>query len=113
MGSDAAETELAGDIGERAREADGVAVAGVPVHDGVDVVEKAGAHHVNFAGAAFFGGGAVDAEGALLAGGLEPVFQRDGGVRGGGAEEVVAAGVAGVDLGARFFLGVGGLRYAG
>ena len=113
VGGDPAEAELTGDVGEGAGEADGVAVAGVPVHDGVDVVEEAGADHVNFAGAALFGGCAVDAEGALLAGGLEPVLQRDGGVRGGGAEEVVAAGVARVDLGAGFFLGVGGLRDAG
>jgi hypothetical protein len=41
--------------------------------------------------------------GAAMAGGLEPVFQRDGGVSGGGAEEVVAARVASSGAGTVFF----------
>ncbi len=95
VGGDAVEGELGGDDGERAAVVDAVAVAGVPVQDDVDVVEEAGADHVDLAGAAFFGGRAVVAEGAgdVVCGHV--LLDRDGGESGAGAEEVVAAAVAG------------------
>ncbi len=67
----------------------------MPVQDDVDILEEAGAHHVHLAGAAFLGRGSVEAQGAgeVVLGHVLP--GGDGGERGPGAEEVVAAAVAG------------------
>ena len=46
------EAELGGLVGDRAIEAGGIDVGGVPVHHGVDVVEEAGPHHIDLGGAA-------------------------------------------------------------
>ena len=61
----------------------------------VDVLEQAGAHHVDFAGAALFGRGAVKAHcaGEMMAG--QVIFDGDGGERPAGAQQIVAAAVAG------------------
>ena len=73
---------------------DGVAIAGMPRHHGVDVVEQTGAQHVDLARAAFFGGRAVEAQRAAALVGGQPVL--DGDRRGGrgGAEQVMAAAMS-------------------
>lgn len=109
VGGDAAEAELGGDVGEGGFETGLIGVAGVPGEDGVDVFEGAGADHVDFAAAALFGGGTEDFERAFEA----LIAEGDGGEDGAGAEEVVAAAVAGGVGDAGVALGDVVLREAG
>ncbi len=68
----------------------------MPLEDDVYIFEEAGAHHVDLAGAAFFGGCAVVAEGAGSVVLGHVVLDRDCGEGGSGTEEIVAATVTGV-----------------
>ena len=113
VGGDPVEGEACGGDGERASVVDGVAVGGVPVEDDVHVFEETGANHVDFAGAAFFGGRAVVAEGACDVVFGHEVFRRDGGEGGTGAEEIVSAAVAGGSADDGFASGDGLLGEAG
>ena len=86
---------------------------GVPGDGDVDVIEAAGADHKALGGAAFLGRAAVVADAALDALFLQPVLHRGGGEHGAGAEQVVAAAVAGGVRCARGAFGNGILRQAG
>src|SRR5262249_6198199 len=97
MCGDAAETELAGDVGEIRARARVVAVGGMPRYDRVDVAEESGADHVHLARAAFFRGRAVVAQRARMPGG-QPLLDRDGRGEGSGAEQIVSAAMAGAVL---------------
>ena len=85
VGRLAVETELGGSDGERALFGCHVGIAGMPAQDGVDILEQAGADHVQLSAAAFFGGRAVEADGALdfLFG--HPVLDGDRGEEGSGS----------------------------
>ncbi len=76
----------------------------------VHVVEQAGAHHVALGAAAFLGGGPVEADRARAPAGREPVLHRDGRRHRAGAEQVVAAAVAGRPFRDRLPLRHRGLR---
>jgi hypothetical protein len=65
---------------------------------GIDVLEEAFAHHVDLAGAPFLGRRTVDADRARRPAGREPVLDGDRGECRRGAEEVMAAGMAGILL---------------
>ena len=72
-----------------------VAVAGMPRHDRVDVLEEPGADHVDLARSAFFGRRAVVAQRAGMPGRRQPVLHGDRRRERAGAEQVVSAAVAG------------------
>ena len=95
VGGDAVEIEAAAVVGEQGTHVDAIGIAGMPGQDGVDIVEQAGVEHIDFAAAAFFGRRAVVAEGSIDAFRLHLLFNRDGGESGGGAQQIVAAAVAG------------------
>lgn len=105
VGGASGETEFAGDVGEPGVAVGFIAVEGVPGEDDGGVLEGVGADQVDLAAAAFLGGGAVEADGAGGFGGFEVVFDGDGGEGGGGAEEVVAAAMAGSAIDAGLALG--------
>ena len=88
-------TELGGAIGQRRARRRGIAVSRVPVQREVHVVEQPGAYHVHLAATALLGRCAVEADGARVAGGLQPVANGDRGGRRSGAEQIVPAGVPG------------------
>ena len=105
VGGSSGEAEAAGDVGEPGVVVGFIAVEGVPGEDDGGILEGVGADHVDLAAAAFLGGGAVEADGAGCLGGFEMVFDGDCGERGGGAEEVVAAAMAGSAVDAGLALG--------
>jgi hypothetical protein len=90
-----------------------VGIGGMPVQRRIHILEQPGAHHVDLAAAAFLRRRPVDADLPLGAGGFEPALDRDGGGHGAGAEQVVAAGMAGDLVGDRRPVGDRLLGHAG
>src|SRR4051812_38597575 len=84
----------------------------MPMQDDVDVVEKSGSHHINFAGAALFGGRAVEADRAFLSGSFHPVLYRNCRFDRTSPEQMMAASVTGVEPGTYLLFGYGCLRDA-
>ncbi len=108
---DAAEPDLGADVGQRAGLAHGIAIAGVPRHHRVDLVEQARTEHVDLAGAALLGGGAEELDRPRPPAG-QPVLHRNRRRRRGRAEQVMAAAVARCVLDQRLALRGGRLRQA-
>src|SRR5262245_4861804 len=81
----------------------------MPRDNGVHIAEEASAHHVDLAGAAFFGRRAVVTQGASVSRRREPLLHGNRRSECTGTEQVVAASMSG----AVFFDGVsrGGLRF--
>jgi hypothetical protein len=71
-----------------------VPIARMPVKDDVRVLEETVAHHIDLAGAPFFRGGAIQADGAGRPGAREPLLHRDGRERRRGSEEMMTARVS-------------------
>jgi len=91
---DAVKTETAPIVGEQRAHVHTVGIAGMPGEHGVDIGEQAGVKQVDFPAAALFGGRAVIADGAFEAARLHLLFNSDGGERGRGAQQVVAAAMS-------------------
>ena len=106
---DAAKAELAGDVGGRARRARLVAIARMPRHDGVHVLEQARREPCRPCPSRLLQP-ACRSSGSCPAWRVasQPVLHRDGGGQRAGAEQVVAAAVAGAVLDER--LARAGLR---
>ena len=82
-------------------------------HHRIHVVKQAGAQHVDLAGTAFLGRGAIEAQGAGALVGDQPFLHRDGRRRRGGAEQVMATAVPGAFGHQRAAIRLGGLRQPG
>lgn len=87
------EAELGRAVGEGGARGRAVDVRGMPVDREIDIVEEAGADHIDLARSALLGRGAVEPHRAGRAGGLEPLAERDRGGHRARAEEIVPAGV--------------------
>ncbi|PAV67326.1 hypothetical protein WR25_08050 [Diploscapter pachys] len=85
----------------------------MPMEDGVDIVEQAGANQIDFARSAFFCRRTVDADFAIDRVRNHPVLDRDRRGDRRRAEDVVAAAVAGGLAGNGIALGIGTLGEAG
>ena len=99
MGGDAAETELGRTVGKAGPRGRAVLAVGVPVQRDIDILEQAGAGHVDLARAAFFGRRAVQPDAPGRAGLFQPAFDRDRRRQRASAEEVVPAGMARAQFG--------------
>ena len=95
MGGNPVETEFRRTVGQRGAGGGGIFVIGMPVQRDINIVEQAGADHIDLAAAAFFGWRAIETDAPGRAGLFEPFADRDGGFDRSGTEQVMAAGMGG------------------
>ncbi len=95
MGCPAMKAESRRHVGRAALRRRDVAVRRMPMQHDVHIVENSSARQIDLAGTALLGRRAVDADGAGRGRRRQPVAERGGGDRRCGAEQVMAAGMAG------------------
>ena len=87
--------ELRRAIGEARARRRGIFIVCMPMQRNIDVVEQAGANHINLAAAAFLRRRPIKPDAARRSGFGKPVLDGDGGGHRACAEKVVTAGMAG------------------
>jgi hypothetical protein len=113
MDREPAKPELAGDVREVGRGAGRVPITRMHRHHRVDVVEQAGAEHVDLARAALLGRCAVETQRSASPGRDQPLLDGNRRGGGGGAKQVMTAAVPRALGDHRAPFRFGGLRQAG